>query len=77
MAGGIMTDNTINNLDNHTGFYLQPFTDRLEVRYLVKGRAVSFIMLKWEDFEAMRQKATDISPVIEIPNAFYDEPHNG
>ena len=54
-------------MDNHTGFYLQPYTDRLEIRYLDKGHAVSFIMLKWEDFEAMRQKATEISPVIEIP----------
>lgn len=66
----------LNNPVIHTGFYLQPFKDRLEIRFLDKGVPVSFIMLKWEDFEAMRQKATRLSPVIEIPNAFYDRSLN-
>ena len=61
-------------MDNFTGFYLRPFTDRLEIRYLDEGRASAFIMLKWEHFEEMRKKATEISPVVEIPNAFHDQP---
>lgn len=43
-------------VDNHTGFYMQPYTDRLEIRYLEQGRPVSFVMLKWEQFEEMRSR---------------------